>query len=431
MRDWALSKRKPSTISRNHVLRGWQGGKLVQRSFATRREAEAFGKLLGAAEADRGHFEQMLAAGRAVGVNVPQERPGALRFEELVAKWRESHLTNELRPTTLKDYRESLKRLLTAFAGREVRSIEPEDLERLRNATIRQIAAEQSSKVERRLASVEKKAPAKRTEQDRALLARAEELRAAAGRTGPRAAGKMIGCAKTLWRFACARKLAAFNPTDGVRKPKSARKLDSTDTVIDSNILTPAEYERLAEATPAEHCCAVQFLFQTGVRLGELRGLAWTDIDFASSRVLIRRQRSGLTGELAQPKTEAGTRWIDLPGALVTELKKHRLRTPGELCFQFDERNFRGRVWAPSLRRAGLRAVRIHDARHSHASWLLAAGADIVAVSRRLGHSDPAVTLRVYSHFVQRRGAAGLGEILAAFMKRESEANPGCVECQP
>lgn len=52
--------------------------------------------------------------------------------------------------------------------------------------------------------------------------------------------------------------------------------------------------------------------------------------------------------------------------------------------------------------------IRIHDARHSHASWLIAAGADIVAVSRRLGHSDPAVTLRVYSHFVQRRGAGGL-----------------------
>lgn len=294
-----------------------------------------------------------------------------------------------------------------------------EDLERLRNATIRQIAAEQLARVERKLVSIEKKNAAKRTEQDCALLARAEELRAAAGRTGPRAAGKMIGCAKTLWKFACARKLAAFNPTDGVRKPKAARKLESVESVIDSNILTPVEYELLLGATPTEHRCAVQFLFQTGVRLGELRGLAWSDIDFDGARVLIRRQRSGLTGELAQPKTEAGTRWIDLPAELVMELKKHRLRTRGEFCFQFDERNWRSRVWAPSLRRAGLRAVRIHDTRHSHASWLLAAGADVVAVSRRLGHSDLAVTLRVYSHFVQRRGAAGLGETLAAFMRAE------------
>jgi integrase len=332
----------------------------------------------------------------------------------------------------LKDYRESLKRLLTAFGGREVRSIEPEDLERLRNAAIRQIAAEQSSKVERKLASIEKKAPAKRTEQDRALLARAEELRAAAGRTGPRAAGKMIGCAKTLWKFACARKLAAFNPTDGVRKPKAARKLESVESVIDSNILTPSEYERLLEATPAEHRCAVQFLFQTGVRLGELRGLAWSDLDFDGARVLIRRQRSGLTGELTEPKTEAGIRWIDLPSGLVMELRKLKLRSgASKFPFEFDERNWRTRVWYRALHNAQLRRVRIHDARHTCASWLLATGADVVAVSRRLGHSDPGVTLKVYSHFVQRRGAAGLGETLAALMKRESEANPGCVECQP
>lgn len=172
------------------VQKWWQQGKLVQRSFGTRREADAFAKLLAAAESDKGHFEQMIAAGRAVGVNVPQDRPGALQFEELVNKWRESHLTGELRASTLKDYRESLNRLLTAFSGRAVRSIEAEDLERLRNATIKQIAAAQVARVERKLASVEKKDPTKRTEEDRVLLARAEELRATAGKCGPRAAGR-------------------------------------------------------------------------------------------------------------------------------------------------------------------------------------------------------------------------------------------------
>jgi integrase len=126
-----------------------------------------------------------------------------------------------------------------------------------------------------------------------------------------------------------------------------------------------------------------------------------------------------MTGELVAPKTAAGTRWIDLPAELVTELKKHRLRTPGEFVFTFDARNWRNRTWHPALRRAGLRRIRIHDARHSHASWLLAAGADVVAVSRRLGHSDPGVTLKVYSHFVQRRAGAGLSDQLAAFMKKE------------
>lgn len=281
------------------------------------------------------------------------------------------------------------------------------------------------ARVEHKLASAEKKAPAQRTEQDRALLARTEELRAAAGGTGPRAAGKMIGCAKTLWRFGCARKLATFNPTDGVRKPKSARKLDSTDSVIDANILTPAEYQLLVAATPEEHRCAVQFLFQTGVRLGELRGLAWSDLDFDGARVRIRRQRSGLTGELTQPKTAGGARWIDLPAELITDLKKLKLRSgASQFPFSFDERNWRTRVWYRALHDARLRRVRIHDARHTHASWLLAAGADIVAVSRRLGHSDPGVTLKVYSHFVQRRAGAGVGDQLAAFLKQETSSQP-------
>ncbi|HEX4269597.1 MAG TPA: hypothetical protein VHY36_17045 [Steroidobacteraceae bacterium] len=85
----------------------------------------------------------------------------------------------------------------------------------------------------------------------------------------------------------------------------------------------------------------------------------------------------------------------------------------------------------PALRRAGLRRIRIHDARHTHASWLLAAGANIVAFSRRLGDSDPGVTLKVYSHFVQRRGA-GLGDQLAAFMAAEcGGANLSCVPSAP
>jgi integrase len=84
------------------------------------------------------------------------------------------------------------------------------------------------------------------------------------------------------------------------------------------------------------------------------------------------------------------------------DLKTHRLRTPGEVMFPLDPRNFRSRVWHPALHRAGLRAIRIHDARHTHASLLIAAGADVVAVSRRLGHANPNITLTTYSHLFKR-----------------------------
>ena len=71
-----------------------------------------------------------------------------------------------------------------------------------------------------------------------------------------------------------------------------------------------------------------------------------------------------------------------------------------------------------------MRSIRIHDARHTHASLLIASGADVVAVSRRLGHANPSITLTTYSHWFQRRDATGLGEKLAQFMKAETV---GCI----
>ncbi|MEJ0007875.1 MAG: tyrosine-type recombinase/integrase [Steroidobacteraceae bacterium] len=77
--------------------------------------------------------------------------------------------------------------------------------------------------------------------------------------------------------------------------------------------LNPAEVERLIAYAPPEHQCTVRFLFMTGVRIGELRGLQWPDVDWASNRLIVHRQLSEVTGELASPKTDAGQRWIDLP----------------------------------------------------------------------------------------------------------------------
>ena len=328
-----------------------------------------------------------------------------VRFDELVDEWTESHLASGLRASAVKDYKQSLKRMTEEFGQRDVRSISSADLERLRNGLVESIRRRQADAFERTLA--------KRPE----LAERAEEIRAQIARGGVRAAAKVVGCARTLWKFAVSRGYVARNIAADVKKPKAERTVE-TD-VIDQNILNPTEIGMLLTAAH-EHRLVIQFLFMTGVRIGELQGLHWTDIDWPSSRVIVRRQLSGVDGELTAPKTRAGTRWIDLPRDLLPDLKTHRLRTPGEFVFPIDARNFRTRVWHPALRRAGLRAIRIHDARHTHASLLIASGADVVAVSRRLGHADPAITLKTYSHAFERRDAAPLGEHLAAFMRRET-----------
>lgn len=53
-----------------------------------------------------------------------------------------------------------------------------------------------------------------------------------------------------------------------------------------------------------------------------------------------------------------------------------------------------------AIKKGGVKRIRIHDFRHSHASNLIAFGANIVAVSRRLGHSDVSMTLKVYTHLI-------------------------------
>jgi integrase len=71
--------------------------------------------------------------------------------------------------------------------------------------------------------------------------------------------------------------------------------------------------------------------------------------------------------------------------------------------------------------------ARLHDLRHLHATTLLLAGVPVHVVAARLGHADPAVTLRVYSH-VLREHATGVGDIFAQAVKvavRKSVSKPG------
>ena len=112
---------------------------------------------------------------------------------------------------------------------------------------------------------------------------------------------------------------------------------------------------------------------------------------------------------------------MKLPDELVSALKRWRLRCPkGEHDLAFPDA--KGRPIHSSdllrtglhaaLRRAGLRQVRFHDLRHSFASNLLAAGVDVVTVSKALGHANVHITLVTYAHAIpkQRRGA---GDALA------------------
>jgi integrase len=172
----------------------------------------------------------------------------------------------------------------------------------------------------------------------------------------------------------------------------------------------------------------------SGARRGELLGLQWGDVDFASGTIKIERslEQAGGTLQCKRPKSRHGVRTIALPAAAVEALKDHHRKTlerrlllgqgkPAADTFVFT--TFDGdpirpdslsRWWGDMVRSRKLPAVSFHALRHSHASALIAAGVDPLSASRRLGHSSPGITLNVYSHVFNRNEDKAVAAITAA-----------------
>jgi integrase len=158
----------------------------------------------------------------------------------------------------------------------------------------------------------------------------------------------------------------------------------------------------------------------TGMREGELLALHWCDVDLSRGAVAVTgtlsRSRVGL--EITDPKTARARRQILLTAQAVQALQRHRLvqaRTrlaagsrwvENDLVFPtvegrpMDTERLLRRHFAPLLRDAGLAHMRFHDLRHTAATQMLLRGVHPRVVADILGHSDPAITMRVYSHVV-------------------------------
>jgi integrase len=178
-------------------------------------------------------------------------------------------------------------------------------------------------------------------------------------------------------------------------------------------ILDAREIAALLRAVGDAYRALLATALFTGLRQGELLGLAWGDVDFAAGTLHVRHQL-GRDGELARPKTPQATREVVLAPELARVLRDHRqqalmLGRARREDFVFVSsagtpmhyRNVVRRGLDEARKAAGLAPeppLRFHDLRHTFASLLIARGLDIVFVSRQLGHADPSITLRVYAH---------------------------------
>jgi integrase len=171
--------------------------------------------------------------------------------------------------------------------------------------------------------------------------------------------------------------------------------------------LSRDEIARLLDAAVDPYRPAIAVGLLGGLRVSEVLGLRWDDLDFKGGLIRVRGQL-GRDGEHRASKTPAGRRDVILIPELGRLLRRFRLASPhtaaGDLVFattngrSVGDRNLAQRGLEKACARASLVDVTFHTLRHTFASILIAQGHDPVFVSRQLGHANPAITLRVYAH---------------------------------
>jgi integrase len=177
-----------------------------------------------------------------------------------------------------------------------------------------------------------------------------------------------------------------------------------------------------------------------GLRKGEILGLQWPDIDFTAGTLSVRRtlqrvpipkakQRQGQTTQLvaAETKTASSRRTITLPSLVTERLQAHReemapIRSRWVFCTlkgtPIEPGNV-NRAWRPLRAQAGVPDLRIHDLRHSAATFALLLGIAPRAVADMLGHAETRTTLDLYTHVLPslRDGIAGQIDTLLRTMQ--------------
>ena len=178
----------------------------------------------------------------------------------------------------------------------------------------------------------------------------------------------------------------------------------------DMKIWTPEQFQRFLSCIPAESHelrTAYELLFWTGIRVGELLALTVGDVDMENKKISITKTLMLIHGQvvIGTPKTSKSVRVVDLPSFLVDDLKEYlsTLFRPSKSTriFHWNEQSQLKQNLIRAASRADLEPIRIHDFRHSHASFLIAQHCPITYVSKRLGHENSSVTMSIYAHFYE------------------------------
>ncbi len=168
---------------------------------------------------------------------------------------------------------------------------------------------------------------------------------------------------------------------------------------------TPEEFKLFVSAVSDKPASAVIFnlLYWSGMRSGELLALTLNDFDFEVRTVSITKNYARMNGEdlLLEPKTPRSNRKIALPQFVFDMVREYVSKLysyhPSDRLFEITKYYLKHEM-ERGCKASGVKPIRIHDLRHSHASLLIHLGFPPLLISERLGHENVTTTLEIYSH---------------------------------
>jgi integrase len=271
-----------------------------------------------------------------------------------------------------------------------------------------------------------------RTDLDKLLIAlRDGGTKTAQGRTrrpwSPRSLNAAIDAWRLVLAYGCDRRDLAHNVAASMKKVSRPRREMQT--------YTPAEIGLVLRAADNDRNGHLWYLALSGLRRGEIAGLMWSDVDFDAGTVTIARNRvqvGAATVVENEPKTQSSRRTLPLDEGLISVIKRASARyaqeklalggahadsgylavneagepyTPGALT----------NMWHRLTATAGVRPIRLHDARHSCGTALHLRGVPMAVIAKWLGHADASITARIYAHSQDdalRAASATLGQVV-------------------
>ena len=218
----------------------------------------------------------------------------------------------------------------------------------------------------------------------------------------------LYGYLSSIYRFAA----KYYQIPNIIDKDEAPRNLEGKKKML---FWTPEEFTAfISHVDHAAYNTFFKFLYLSGCRKGEALALTWDDIDFNRSCVEINKSASykaageGKSYYISSPKNQTSNRIVYLPAFFIDELKtyaKWQKENTKVQTYVFGDKDPLpptniDRAKAKAEKQANVKHIRVHDLRHSCASYLIHKGVSIVAVSHHLGHASIKQTFDTYSHLL-------------------------------